>query len=85
MNKIKIPTKKIKGLRYGQLIFNALLQWLEMNGNSKKASVKYISQKLFYISNKNLQQAIDEYLNPKLLTKGQKRFLKNITSDPELL
>jgi hypothetical protein len=56
-----------------------------MNGNSKKASVKYISQKLFYISNKNLQQAIDEYLNPKLLTKGQKRFLKNITSDPELL
>lgn len=56
-----IPTKKIKGLRFGQLICNAILFHL----NSHKHSIvdpEEIENKLFYVENKELNQIINKFL-----------------------
>jgi len=52
---MKIPKKKIEGLRFGQLIWNALAVLV----GADKVSV---SDKLFFIENDALQQTIENFV-----------------------
>lgn len=54
---MKIPQKKIKGLRLGQLIYNALMR------SERYPEPKQLLSRLFFIENKELQKIINEYLN----------------------
>ena len=53
---MKIPTKKIKGQRVGQIIYNSIVRTIGRNNEAD------ITSHLFYIENESLQKLINSYL-----------------------
>ena len=62
-----IPRHKIKGLRFGQLLLNAVEKELnsriDFSGLDASYKIETMINELFYIENKELQEIINKYLN----------------------
>ena len=56
MNKEIIPKEKIKGQRFGQLIYNAL----RIDAKEEKNQKELVADRLFNIDNKELQERISK-------------------------
>ena len=58
---------KIKGLRFGQLLLNAVEKELnsriDFSGLDASYKIETMINELFYIENKELQEIINKYLN----------------------